>query len=120
LETTAATLPFLEAGKLRALAVGTDSRLPNMPNVPAIAEFLPGFEATAWGMFLVPEGTPPAITKRLATEFEALNNSPVIKKKLEDLGMFASNRSHAQLKPFMERELATWGKAVEVSGATVD
>ncbi len=91
-----------------------------MPNVPTIAESLPGFEATAWGMFLVPKGTPELIVKRLNAEFENVNAMPTIKEKLSTQGIVVSNRRASELKQFMERELVTWGKAVKESGATVD
>lgn len=120
LDTTGATLPHLRSGNVRALAVGTSFRLPDMPNVPTIAESVPGFEATAWGMYLVPKGTPDLIVKRLSAEFQRLNGLPAIKDKLATQGIVVSNRPASELKPFMERELATWGKAVKESGATVD
>ena len=120
LDTTGAAMPFIRSGNLRALAVGTSFRLPDMPNVPTIAESLPGFEAIAWGMFLVPKGTPELIVKRLNTEFENLNAMPIIKEKLAIQNIVVSNRRTSELKQFMERELVTWGKAVKESGATVD
>jgi tripartite-type tricarboxylate transporter receptor subunit TctC len=120
LDTTGASLPFVRSGNLRVLAVGTSFRLPDMPNVPTIAESVPGFEATAWGMYLVPKGTPEPIVKRLVAEFDRLNALPMIKEKLALLGVLVSTRPYSDLKPFMERELVTWGKAVKVSGAKVD
>lgn len=120
LDTTGAAMPLIRSGNLRALAVGTSFRLPDMPNVPTIAESLPGFEATAWGMFLVPKGTPELIVKRLNAEFENVNAMPTIKEKLSTQGIVVSNRRASELKQFMERELVTWGKAVKESGATVD
>ena len=120
LDTTSAAMPLIRSGNLRALAVGTSFRLPDMPNVPTIAESLPGFEATAWGMFLVPKGTPELIVKRLNAEFESYNARPIIKEKLAIQGVVIANRRASELKQFMERELITWGKAVKESGATID
>lgn len=120
LDTTGATLPLLRSGMLRALAVGTATRLPEMPNVPTIAETLPGFEASAWGMYLVPNGTPEPVVRKLAAEFDRLNNLPAIKEKLATQGIIVSDLPPSKLKPFMQQQLAIWGNAVKVSGAKID
>ena len=121
IDTTTATLAYLRSGKLNALAVSTRSRLPDIvPNVPAIAETVPGFEAVAWSLYLVPKGTPDPIVKRLGVEFQRLNALSAMKDRLTAMGVVASNRPAAELKPFIERELAVWGKAVKLSGAVIE
>lgn len=120
LDTVSAAKPLVRSGNIRVLAVGTTFRLPDMPEVPTIAESLPGFESTAWGMFLMPKGTPEPIVKRLQAEFERLNALANTKEKLAVHGVVVSNRPAAELKKFMEKELVTWGKAVKSSGATVN
>jgi tripartite-type tricarboxylate transporter receptor subunit TctC len=107
-------------GSLRALGVGTAFRLTDLPNVPAIAETLPGFDASAWGIYLVPKGTPAPIVAKLSAALTRVNAKRETKDKLATLSMLVSDRPTSELKPFIQREIAVWGKAVKVSGATVE
>jgi tripartite-type tricarboxylate transporter receptor subunit TctC len=119
-DTTGGTQSFLRSGTLRALGVGTTFRLADMPDVPSISESFPGFQAAAWGVFAVPKGTPAPIVQKLTTQFDALNAAPALKEKLATQSMVISSTPTSEMKPFMQREIETWGKAVKASGATVD
>jgi len=120
LDTVSSVLPHLRSGRLRALGVSTAARLPDFPDVPAIAESVPGYEAVAWGMWAVPTGTPLPIVERLAKEFVDITQSPVVQQRLAAAGISVAERPREQLKPFMEAELDRWGKAVKASGATIN
>jgi tripartite-type tricarboxylate transporter receptor subunit TctC len=120
LDTISAVLPLLKSARLRALGVSTAKRLPEFPGVPAIAESVPGYEAVAWGMWAVPTATPGAIIERLANEFAQINQAPVVQQRLAAAGISLSERPRVQLKPFMQSELERWGRAVKVSGATLN
>jgi tripartite-type tricarboxylate transporter receptor subunit TctC len=119
-DTTGGTQSMLRSGSLRALGVGTTFRLTDLPNVPAIGETLPGFDASAWGIYLVPKGTPAPIVAKLSAALARVNAKRETKDRLATLSMLVSDRPTSELKPFIQREIAVWGKAVKVSGATVE
>lgn len=120
METLSTTLPHIRSGRLRALAVSTAKRLPELPDVPAIAEVVPGYEAVAWGLFLAPAGTPNAIVDRLAVEFDQVNRMPAIKERLAQNGITLVDRPRAELKPWVASEVDRWGKAIKASGAKLN
>jgi tripartite-type tricarboxylate transporter receptor subunit TctC len=120
LDTVSSVLPHLKSGRLRALGVSTAKRLPEFPDVPAIAESVPGYEAVAWGMWAVPTGTPLTIVERLARAFAEATQTPVVQQRLAAAGISVAERPRGQLKPFMEAELERWGRAVKASGATIN
>ena len=120
METLSTTMPHIRSGRLRALAVSTAKRLPELPDVPAIAEVVPGYEAVAWGLFLAPAGTPTAIVDRLAAEFDQVNRMPAIKERLAQNGITLVDRPRAELKPWVASEVDRWGKAIKASGAKLN
>jgi tripartite-type tricarboxylate transporter receptor subunit TctC len=120
METLSTTMPHIRSGRLRALAVSTAKRLPELPDVPAIAEVVPGYEAVAWGLFLAPAGTPNAIVDRLAVEFDQVNRMPAIKERLAQNGITLVDRPRAELKPWVASEVDRWGKAIKASGAKLN
>lgn len=104
--------PFYESGKLRALAVTTARRWPSLPNLPAIAETVPGYEAvTYYGMF-VPKGTPQAIADRLNAEVNKILQDGGIKKSLEAQGMAPSGGTPAKFGERVKKEYDGWVKVV--------
>ncbi len=120
METLSTTMPHIRSGRLRALAVSTAKRLPELPDVPAIAEVVPGYEAVAWGLFLAPAGTPNAIVDRLAVEFDQVSRMPAIKERLAQNGITLVDRPRAELKPWVASEVDRWGKAIKASGAKLN
>jgi tripartite-type tricarboxylate transporter receptor subunit TctC len=117
-DTGTAVRPFVRSGRVRVLGVGTTARLPDMPEAPTLAEAVPGFSSTAWGMYLVPRATPEPVVARLRDEFERLHAVPVIRDKMLELGVARFDHPPAALRKFLEQELEVWGKAVGLSGAT--
>ncbi|HYH43946.1 MAG TPA: tripartite tricarboxylate transporter substrate binding protein, partial [Burkholderiales bacterium] len=100
--------PFYETGRLRAIAVTTAKRWPSLPQLPAIAETIPGYEAgTYYGMF-VPKGTPPAVVERLNAEVNRILTDGSIKKTLEAQGMAPSGGPPARLAERSKREYEGW------------
>src|SRR4029453_9107023 len=87
------SLPYVRSGSLRALALTTAKRQPVLPDVPAMAEFLPGYEASGWYGIVAPKGTPPAIVDRLNRQINAALDDAGMKARLADLGcdMFAGS-----------------------------
>jgi tripartite-type tricarboxylate transporter receptor subunit TctC len=104
--------PFYTSGRLRALAVTTAKRWPSLPDLPAIAETLPGYDSgTYYGMFL-PKGTPPAIVDRLNAEVNKVLQEDGIKKTLVAQGMAASGGTPAAFAARVKKEYNDWVKVV--------
>lgn len=115
--TVPAAVGFVRSGKLRALAVTGATRAEVLPDVPAIAEFLPGFEATAWDGTCAPKGTPAPIVDRLNGAINAGLADPQLKAKVNDLGGEPMPMTPQQLGKFLADETEKWAKVVKFSGA---
>ena len=113
-------LPFIEGGKLRALGVTTKTRSQRLPNVPAIADALPGYEVALWNGVFVPAATPPVIVDRIAVAVQKATQDPAMRKALADQGSVPVGNSPAEFKKIVDQEIDKWGKLVKLSGATVD
>ena len=114
------SIGFINAGKLRALGVTTDKRSAALPDVPAIAEIVPGYEASAWFGIAVPKGTPADVIDKInATINEALKDPKMI-ARLAELGGTPMPGTPADFGKIMSDEVAKWKKVVEFSGATVE
>ena len=114
-------LNHLKSGRLRALAVSTATRWPDMPDVPTVAEAgLPGYEATLWLCVLAPARTPADIVKRLSSEIaKALEDAEML-KNLRVAGIAATYMPPETFGPFMRAEYDNWGQVVKQTGATVN
>src|SRR5262249_56398879 len=114
------SLAYGRPGSLRVLGVTTARRLPVLPNVPAMAEFLPGYEASGWYGIVAPRGTPPAIVDRLNKQINAALDDASMKARLADLGcdMFAG--SPADFAKFIEDETRKWAEVIKFTGVTAD
>ncbi|KRC85899.1 Tripartite tricarboxylate transporter family receptor [compost metagenome] len=113
-------LPYLESGKLRALGVTTKDRASRLPDVPAVAEALPGFEVSLWNGVFVPAGTPDVIVDKLAGAIKAVTQDPGFRKVLMDQGSTPRSQSPAEFRVFLDQEIDKWATLVKLSGATVD
>ncbi len=113
------TLPHIKSGKLKALAVTTKERSDVLPNVPTIAETVPGYEATIWYGLGAPQGIPADIAGRLNREINAGLVSPKIKSRLADLGSTPIIVSPAEFGSFVKAETEKWEKVVAASGIKV-
>jgi len=107
-------------GTVRALAVTSAQRSPAMPDVPTVAETVPGYEASAWFGVAAPKGTPPAIIARLNREFNAALADPDIKAKLANLGGVPIGGTPEQFWAIHKAETEKWAKIVQFSGAKAE
>jgi tripartite-type tricarboxylate transporter receptor subunit TctC len=106
----AAANEYIRAGKVRVLAVTTATRSEALPDLPAMAEFLPGYEASAWFGIGAPKDTPPEIIDRLNREINAGLADPKIKARLADLGGMGLAGSPADFGELIADETAKWGE----------
>jgi tripartite-type tricarboxylate transporter receptor subunit TctC len=115
-----AAVEYIRAGKLRALAVTGATRSEALTNVPAVNEFVPGFEASQLYGIGVPRNTPVEIIERLNLEANAVLSLPMVKARLADLGETALGGSPAEFGKLIAEETEKWGRVVRFSGAKPD
>jgi tripartite-type tricarboxylate transporter receptor subunit TctC len=113
-------LPHAKAGKLRALATIGTARSKTTPELPTVAETLPGFDVTNWVGFFAPAGTPPEIVRRLNAETDRFMRSKEIEARLTSEGARFIPMTPEQLGEFVKAEIAKWGPVVRASGAKAD
>jgi tripartite-type tricarboxylate transporter receptor subunit TctC len=114
--TTAAAMSHIKAGKLRALGVTTAKRLPALPDVPAIAEFVPGYEATIYVGIAAPRDTPAAIVDRLSREIVAADADPKITARIEELGDTPMALSTPAFEQLVTDETRKWAEVIKSAG----
>ena len=113
-------LPQLSAGKVKALAVTSAKRMPNLPNVPTVSESaFPGFEVTNWYGVMAPAGIPKDILAKLNADLVRIMKQPDVQKRFEGEGDLSPN-SPDEFAKFIRSEIAKWSTAVRESGAKVD
>jgi tripartite-type tricarboxylate transporter receptor subunit TctC len=105
----------IRAAKLRALAVASATRSDALPDVPAVGEFVPGFEASIWHGIGAPRKTPAAIVNKLNREINAVLADPKIKERFADIGGIPLGGSPAALHALITDEIAKWGKVIQVA-----
>ncbi|HEX5285508.1 MAG TPA: tripartite tricarboxylate transporter substrate binding protein [Polaromonas sp.] len=114
-------IQHVRSGKLRAIAVTTAKRSPELPDVPTIAEAgVPGYEATSWFGLFAPAGTPPAVISKLNTAVVKVLANSEIKKKINEQGAEVYSETPEQFAAFIQKESVKWGKVVRDSGASLD
>ncbi len=120
-DTTLSAMPFVRAGKLKALGVTSPQRTPAAPDVPTIAESgLPGYEVFAWNGVFVPAGTPKPIVAQLNEEIRKAMQLPQVRDKFSAQGFAASWNTPDQFGVFVRNEVDKWARTVKASGATLD
>ena len=107
----------IRAGKLRALGVTSPKRLPMFPDVPAIAETLPGYESSAWFGLFGPARMPADITQRLAEALRVGLQSPEVRRRIEQEGAQPMHQSPEEFARFVQAEIVRWREVVVYSGA---
>jgi len=107
----------LKAGKLKALGVTSPRRLPALPEVPAIAEVLPGFESSAWFGLFGPGRMPPELAKRLSDAARTAIATPELRKRIEFEGATPVGNAPQEFASFVNAEITRWAKVVKYSGA---
>ena len=116
----ASSIETIKAGKLRALAVTTAARWDGLPDVPAVAEFVPGYEASIWFGIGAPSKTPAEIVEKLNKEINAGLADPQVKARLATLGNTPMPMTPAEFGKLVVEETDKWAKVVKFSGARIE
>jgi tripartite-type tricarboxylate transporter receptor subunit TctC len=111
---------FIKAGKIRALAVTTAQRSPAFPDIPTVAEFVPGYEASLRNGLGAPKATPADIIARLNTEVNAALNDPKIKARFAELGSETVPLTTAEYGKIIVEETEKWGKVIKAANIKVE
>ena len=118
--TPAAVIQHIKSERLVALGVSSPERTPSLPDVPPIADELPGFSGTLWIALFAPQGIPAEIEAKLTAAAKTVLESPDVREKLAAAGVEIANGSPEQLAKLLKEDLARWAKIVEQSGAKID
>jgi tripartite-type tricarboxylate transporter receptor subunit TctC len=113
-------LPHVRAGKLRPLAVLGATRSPALPDIPTVAESVPGFEVSNWIGLFAPAGTPAPIVARINAEVQKIMRSPEIERRLESEGAKFIPMTPEQFAAFQKAELAKWAKTIKDANIKID
>lgn len=120
-DTMLSAMPYVQGGKLRALAVTGAARSPAAPDVPTVAESgIPGYEATAWNGLMAPAGTPEPVVRRLSDALRKVLGRPDLQQKFAAQGFAAEWMAPADYARFLDGEVDKWAGVVKASGATVN
>ena len=109
-------IPQMQGGTLRGIGVTSPKRNELLPDLPALAEAMPGFESTIWYGLLAPAGTPEAIVRKVHDEAEKFLNMPATKKRLADVGVIVATQTPAEFDSFIKSEIVRWGEACRAAG----
>ena len=113
-------MPHVKSGKLRAVAVTSAKRSSAVPELPTVAETIPGFEASGWYGAFAPAATPREIIAKLNGEINRLMRQPDVAQRFAGDGVEAVTMTPAEFGTYLHSEIVKWGKVVKISGATVD
>jgi len=120
-ETTPTVLPHVKAGKLRAIGVSPNTRVPFMPDVATVEEQgVRGYDVRAWTALVAPKGTPAAVLDRMSNEVVRIVTAADMRKRLFDLQLVPIGSTREAFAAYLKSEIEKWGRAVKLSGATVD
>jgi len=116
-----AILPHIKTGAVRALAISTDKRVPQLPDLPTIAEAgLPGYAAISWQMVTAPAGTPRPILDRMAATISKLTADPAFRTRVTEAGAEPAGGTVDEARAFVKQETVKWREVVLKSGAKAD
>ena len=116
--TTGSSLQYVKSGKLRALAVTSSTRAKDLPDVPPLADVLPGYEASSWSGFVVPKNTSVEIIDKLNHELNAAAADTAIQARFADLGGPPVTSSPADFGRIIADDVAKWAKVIKAAGLT--
>jgi tripartite-type tricarboxylate transporter receptor subunit TctC len=114
------SLPHVRAGKLKALAVASRERFAGLPDVPALAETLPGFESVAWFGIVAPPKTSPAIAEKVSSGVQEALKLPDVQKRMADLSAQPMGLGPGETASFMREEIQRWGAVIRAAGVKLE
>ena len=114
------SLPHVKAGKLKALAVASPKRIAALPDLPALAETLPGFEAVAWFGIVGPPGTPGAIADKVSSSVREALQLPDVRQRLAAASAEPMGLTPAQTAAYMKQETERWGAVIRAAGVKLE
>ena len=112
--------PHVEAGKIRALATATPERLAVAKDLPALAEFIPGYAATSWHGFFAPSGVPKEIVAKLASETQAIMREPATIEQLKKLGVDPVGSTQAEFAAHIAAETKRWAEVAQKANVRIE
>jgi tripartite-type tricarboxylate transporter receptor subunit TctC len=118
--TAIAAMPHVKSGRLRAIGATSAKRIPSLPDVPAVAETVPGFEAVSWGGVMAPAGTPPEVVRTLNREINRILKMPDVVEKLQGLGAEIVGSTPEEFATYLRNEIAKWGKVARDNQVKLD
>jgi tripartite-type tricarboxylate transporter receptor subunit TctC len=113
-------VPLAKSGKVRALAVTSEKRVAELPNVPALSEVLPGLSLIGWQGAWVPTGTPPDVIAKLNAEFARITRMPEMQKRIADLSSFPISSTPQEMAAAIRQEYEQWGRVIKGKGITLN
>ena len=120
-DTMPPVLPHVQAGKLKALAISTPQRLPQLPNVPTFTEVgITGFDVTNWYGMMAPAKTPKDVVQKLSVEINKAMNDPATRAKLVEIGTQLGGGTPEDFEKFLKAELAKYAKLVKDANVSVN
>ena len=116
----ASAIGYIKSGQLMPLAVSANERLPALPEVPTIAEVIPGFEVAGWSGIAAPAGMPAAVVQRLNQEVNRALKSSAVSERFAQLNVLALSGSPADMQAHVKSELEKWKKVIADNGIKAD
>lgn len=121
IDSVPAVLQHIKSDRIRALAITTSTRAPQLPNVPTVAESgFPGFESVGWVGILAPRGTPVATTEKISADIRKALGNPEVQKKITDSGAVVDARDSKEWSAFVAREVASMRETVKNAQIKID
>lgn len=114
------SMPHIQSGRLRALAVTNQTGVPQLPTVPPLSQMVPGYEVLGWVALIAPAGTPPRIVERLRAETEKIMKMPDVVAAYARVGFDAKTGTPEQLQALIKNDLELWGPIVKSTGAKAE
>ena len=109
----------LQAGSIKALAVTSTTRLPNFPDLPTVAETIPGFRVVAWFALMARAGTPDFVVRKVSQDLQTVLKQPALNEKFETHGVYALPTSPAATAEFIRREQQSWKPIIKDAGVAL-
>lgn len=112
------SLPLVEAGKLKLLAVASSERMPSLRDIPTLAEVLPGFESVAWYAIVAPPNTPTSIVNKINADVNVALREPELQERLKKLSAEVFGGSAERARKYMQEEAARWADVIKAAQVT--